>query len=173
MSLQFNNEQMTEFKRLVARYPEGKQKSALLPVLHLAQDSFGGWLPTEAMDYVAVLLNITPDHLDRYEYQFENYIASKFRMFQNADATTSCVLWADDEVIKAKIAHLAASTKLKTVSFYTKADAYITADSIQFDGAALTLADAPLKGPHNAINMAVAMLAAHEAGVSFEQILQS
>ena len=60
MSLQFNNEQMTEFKRLVARYPEGKQKSALLPVLHLAQDSFGGWLPTEAMDYVSVLLNIEP-----------------------------------------------------------------------------------------------------------------
>ncbi|MCF8406568.1 MAG: NAD(P)H-dependent oxidoreductase subunit E [Chitinophagaceae bacterium] len=60
MSLQFNNEQMTEFKRLVARYPEGKQKSALLPVLHLAQDSFGGWLPTEAMDYVAGLLAIEP-----------------------------------------------------------------------------------------------------------------
>jgi NADH-quinone oxidoreductase subunit E len=60
MSLQFNNEQMTEFKRLVARYPEGKQKSALLPVLHLAQDSFEGWLPTEAMDYVAGLLKIEP-----------------------------------------------------------------------------------------------------------------
>jgi len=61
MSLQFNNEQMTEFNRLVARYPEGKQKSALLPVLHLAQDSFGGWLPTEAMDYVASILNIEPN----------------------------------------------------------------------------------------------------------------
>ena len=60
MSLQFNNEQMTEFNRLVARYPTGKQKSALLPVLHLAQDSFGGWLPTEAMDYVANLLQIEP-----------------------------------------------------------------------------------------------------------------
>ena len=60
MSLEFNNEQMTELKRLVARYPEGKQKSALLPVLHLAQDSFGGWLPTEAMDYVASLLSIEP-----------------------------------------------------------------------------------------------------------------
>jgi NADH-quinone oxidoreductase subunit E len=46
MSLQFNNEQMTEFNRLVARYPEGKQKSALLPVLHLAQDSLAdGCLP--------------------------------------------------------------------------------------------------------------------------------
>jgi len=60
MSLQFNKEQMTELNRLVAHYPEGKQKSALLPVLHLAQDSFGGWLPTEAMDYVASLLSIEP-----------------------------------------------------------------------------------------------------------------
>ena len=60
MATIFNDTQMTEFKRLVARYPEGKQKSALLPVLHLAQDSFGGWLSTEALDYVASLLNIEP-----------------------------------------------------------------------------------------------------------------
>ncbi|MFA9206123.1 MAG: NADH-quinone oxidoreductase subunit NuoE [Burkholderiaceae bacterium] len=60
MSLEFNNEQMTEFNRLVAHYPEGKQKSALLPALNLAQDSFGGWLPTEAMDYIAGLLQIEP-----------------------------------------------------------------------------------------------------------------
>jgi UDP-N-acetylmuramoylalanine--D-glutamate ligase len=122
---------------------------------------------------VAVLLNITPDHLDRYEYKFENYIASKFRIFQNADASTSCVFWADDEVLKANLAKIATSARLKTVSFNTKADAYITADKIQFEGAELNLADAPLKGPHNAINMAVAMLAAHEAGVSFTQMLQS
>lgn len=122
---------------------------------------------------VAVLLNITPDHLDRYEYQFENYIASKFRIFQNADASTSCVFWADDEVIQSNLAKIPASATLKTVSFQQKAHAYITAEKIQFDGAELYLADAPLKGPHNAINMAVAMLAAHEAGVSFDQILQS
>jgi UDP-N-acetylmuramoylalanine--D-glutamate ligase len=122
---------------------------------------------------VAVLLNITPDHLDRYEYKFENYIASKFRIFQNADASTSCVFWADDEVLKANLAKIATSAHQKTVSFNTKADAYITADKIQFEGAELNLADAPLKGPHNAINMAVAMLAAHEAGVSFTQMLQS
>ncbi|MFA9198608.1 MAG: UDP-N-acetylmuramoyl-L-alanine--D-glutamate ligase [Aquirufa sp.] len=122
---------------------------------------------------VAVLLNITPDHLDRYEYQFENYIASKFRIFQNADASTSCVFWADDEVIQSNLAKIPASATFKTVSFQQKAHAYITAEKIQFDGAELLLADAPLKGPHNAINMAVAMLAAHEAGVSFSQILQS
>ena len=60
MAYIFNDTQMAEFKRLVARYPEGKQKSALLPVLHLAQDSFDGWLPTEALDYVASLLQIEP-----------------------------------------------------------------------------------------------------------------
>jgi UDP-N-acetylmuramoylalanine--D-glutamate ligase len=122
---------------------------------------------------VAVLLNITPDHLDRYEYKFENYIASKFRIFQNADTSTSCVFWADDEVIKSNLAKIPGSANLKTVSFQQNAHAFITAEKIQFDGAELPLADAPLKGPHNAINMSVAMLAAHEAGVSFKQILQS
>jgi UDP-N-acetylmuramoylalanine--D-glutamate ligase len=123
---------------------------------------------------VAVLLNITPDHLDRYEYKFENYIASKFRIFQNADAGTSCVFWADDQVVKANLAKLAENAQVKTVSFNTQSDAYITEDKIQFKGGAeLVLADAPLKGPHNAINMAVAMLAAHEAGLTFTQILKS
>lgn len=58
--MKFNDIQIQEFKRLVARYPVGKQKSALLPVLHLAQDSFGGWLSSETMDYVAELLSIEP-----------------------------------------------------------------------------------------------------------------
>lgn len=56
----FNDTQMQEFNRLVARYPSDKQKSALLPVLHFAQDTFGGWLSAETMDYVAELLNIKP-----------------------------------------------------------------------------------------------------------------
>ena len=122
---------------------------------------------------VAVLLNITPDHLDRYEYKFENYIASKFRIFQNANAHTPCIFWTDDEVITANLNKFPSSAALKRVSFNGPADAYITSDKIQFDGATLLLADAPLKGPHNAINMSVAMLAAHEAGVSFAQILAS
>ena len=57
-SIQFNDTQLAEFKRLVDRYPQEYQKSALLPVLHLAQESFGGWLSAETMDYVAELLNI-------------------------------------------------------------------------------------------------------------------
>ena len=100
MSLQFNNEQMTEFKSLVARYPEGKQKSALLPVLHLAQDSFGGWLPTEAMDYVASLLEIEP--IEVYE------VATFYTMFNlkptgkfvfEVCRTGPCMLVGSDEII--------------------------------------------------------------------------
>lgn len=58
--MKFNDTQLKEFSRLVTRYPQDKQKSALLPVLHLAQDTFGGWLSSDTMDYVASLLNIEP-----------------------------------------------------------------------------------------------------------------
>ncbi|HZY79859.1 MAG TPA: NAD(P)H-dependent oxidoreductase subunit E, partial [Cyclobacteriaceae bacterium] len=49
----FSPETLELVKKIMARYPEGKQKSALLPVLHIAQSEFGGWLSTETMDYVA------------------------------------------------------------------------------------------------------------------------
>jgi len=68
---------------------------------------------------VAVLLNITPDHLDRYEYKFENYIFSKFRMFQNATEKTTCIYWADDEVIKQHLGRIPA-TQQKRSAFSAK-----------------------------------------------------
>jgi NADH-quinone oxidoreductase subunit E len=58
--LSFPPEKIAKVKELIARYPDGKQKSAILPILHLAQEHFGGWLSTEVMDYVAELLNILP-----------------------------------------------------------------------------------------------------------------
>lgn len=57
----------------MARYPEGKQKSAVIPVLHLAQKEFGGWLSVETMDYVASLLNMLP--IEVYE------VATFYSMF--------------------------------------------------------------------------------------------
>jgi len=56
---EFSPEAMQEVSRIIAQYPEGKQKSALLPVLHIAQTEFG-WLSTETMDYVARLLHLHP-----------------------------------------------------------------------------------------------------------------
>ena len=58
MSVQFSEKAFNKFNEIVARYPEGKQKSALLPVLHLAQEQFGNWLDVPVMDYVAELLKL-------------------------------------------------------------------------------------------------------------------
>jgi NADH-quinone oxidoreductase subunit E len=98
--VKFSEAQLAEVKRLVARYPEGKQKSALLPVLHLAQDSFGGWLSTETMDYVAELLQITP--IEVYEvatfYSMYNTKPVGKYMFEVCQ-TGPCMLRGSDDII--------------------------------------------------------------------------
>lgn len=60
MSIAFPEKKLNRVKELVSHYPDGKQKSALIPVLHLAQEENDGWLSVEWMDYVADLLQITP-----------------------------------------------------------------------------------------------------------------
>ncbi|MFZ4616421.1 MAG: NADH-quinone oxidoreductase subunit NuoE [Rectinemataceae bacterium] len=69
----FSPSALGELGRIVSHYPEGKQKSALIPVLHLAQAELGGWLSVPVMDYVASLLSITP--IEVYE------VASFYTMF--------------------------------------------------------------------------------------------
>lgn len=56
----FSEDKLQAVREIVARYPEGKQKSALIPVLHLAQEANGGWLSAEAMDHVAEVLGLKP-----------------------------------------------------------------------------------------------------------------
>jgi NADH-quinone oxidoreductase subunit E len=58
--VQFSNEKLNKVNELISHYPAGKQKSALLPVLHIAQEEFGNWLDVPVMDYVAELLQIKP-----------------------------------------------------------------------------------------------------------------
>ncbi|MFL9481260.1 NADH-quinone oxidoreductase subunit NuoE [Chitinophagaceae bacterium LWZ2-11] len=98
--IKFSEEQLKEFNRLVARYPEGKQKSALLPVLHLAQESFGGWLSADTMDYVAELLQITP--IEVYEvatfYSMYNLKPIGRYMFEVCQ-TGPCMLRGSDDII--------------------------------------------------------------------------
>src|SRR5215211_1853372 len=57
---QFSEQKLAEVQQIIERYPAGKHKSALLPILHLAQEEFGGWLSVESMDYVATLLQLEP-----------------------------------------------------------------------------------------------------------------
>ena len=60
MTPRFSQEKLNKVNELISRYPQGKQKSALLPILHLAQQEFGGWLDVSTMDYVASLLQLQP-----------------------------------------------------------------------------------------------------------------
>ena len=73
MNIEFSQEKLQKVQQIVNRYPQGKQKSALLPVLHLAQQEFGGWLDVPVMDYVAGLLKIEP--IEVYE------VASFYSMY--------------------------------------------------------------------------------------------
>ncbi|MBS1565642.1 MAG: NAD(P)H-dependent oxidoreductase subunit E [Bacteroidetes bacterium] len=96
----FSETELKEVERLVSRYPEGKQKSALLPVLHLAQDTFGGWLSVESMDYVASLLKLEP--IEVYEvatfYSMYNLKPVGKYMFEVCQ-TGPCMLNGSDDII--------------------------------------------------------------------------
>jgi NADH-quinone oxidoreductase subunit E len=58
--MRFSEDKLQKVNEIIARYPEGKQKSALIPILHIAQEENNGWLSVEAMDYVASLLQLKP-----------------------------------------------------------------------------------------------------------------
>ena len=58
--VQFSSQRLQQVQTIIARYPDGKEKSALLPILHMAQEDFGGWLDVPVMDYVASLLKLQP-----------------------------------------------------------------------------------------------------------------
>lgn len=101
MSVQFSEKAMQEVKRIVNFYPEGKQKSAVIPVLHLAQQEFGGWLSTETMDYVASVLNLKP--IEVYEvatfYSMYNLKPVGRYMFEVCQ-TGPCMLNGSDDIVK-------------------------------------------------------------------------
>lgn len=79
----FSDAAMALAQKIIRRYPEGRQKSALLPILHLAQAEFGGWLSPGAMDYVASILGIKP--IEVYE------VASFYTMY-NLRPVGRCLL---------------------------------------------------------------------------------
>lgn len=98
--MKFSEEKLKEVERLIARYPAGKQKSALLPILHLAQQEFGGWLDVPVMDYVASLLQLAP--IEVYEvatfYSMYNLKPVGKYMFEVCQ-TGPCMLNGSDDII--------------------------------------------------------------------------
>ena len=100
MSLQFSEKKHAEIQEIINRYPDGKHKSALIPVLHLAQEEFGGWLDVPVMDYVAEVLKITP--IEVYEvatfYSMYNMKPVGKHLFEVCQ-TGPCMLRGSDEII--------------------------------------------------------------------------
>jgi NADH-quinone oxidoreductase subunit E len=98
--VQFSEEKLNKVKEIIARYPEGKQKSALIPVLHLAQEAFGGWLSAETMDYVAGLLQL--ESIEVYEvatfYSMFNLKPVGTYLFEVCQ-TGPCMVSGSDQII--------------------------------------------------------------------------
>src|SRR6476469_5557372 len=98
--MNFSPDKLNKVQEIIARYPQGRQKSALLPVLHLAQEEFGGWLSVEAMDYVASLLKLEP--IEVYEvatfYSMYNMKPVGKYVFEVCQ-TGPCMLRGSDDII--------------------------------------------------------------------------
>lgn len=133
---------------------------------------------------VAVLMNITPDHLDRYDYSFQNYVDSKMRITQNQHSRAAFIYSADDAVITAEIAkHSEMRMRQLPFAAHTAVasgagDAFLMADgefTARVGKQALTIATSKMKikGLHNAYNAMAAALATMAAGVDVEQIERS
>ena len=124
---------------------------------------------------IAILLNITPDHLDRYDYTMQNYVNSKFQIIENMTRQEYFIYYSDDEVITEEIKTRSVVPYQIPVSL--KAD---SEGSVHFDGAKMNFklkeqftiaqSDTTLKGPHNLVNTMAAVTAAYHAGVSVDGI---
>jgi len=128
---------------------------------------------------IAILLNISEDHLDRYNYQFENYIKSKFRIIENQTAQDYFIYCIDDEVIVKHLELLTTNTNPLPFSMKqeVKKGGYIKNDQmmlkIQEERVTMSIYDFALKGKHNAYNSMAASIAATTLGIRKEKIREA
>ena len=128
---------------------------------------------------IAILLNITEDHLDRYNYQFENYIKSKFRIIENQTEKDCFIYCIDDEVIVKQLELLTTHTNLLPFSMKQelKKGGYIKNEQmmlkIQEERVTMSIYDFALKGKHNAYNTMAASIAATTLGIRKEKIREA
>jgi len=134
---------------------------------------------TEFKADIAILLNITPDHLDRYDYNFQNYVDSKFRITQNQTAEDSFIFWENDPVIKAELAkrNIQSTMYPFAIERTEKTKAFIENDEliIQTLKSLFTMptTELALQGIHNTYNSMAAGLTASIVNVRKEGIRQS
>lgn len=128
---------------------------------------------------IAVLTNITEDHLDRYEYKFENYINSKFKIIQNQTNNDYFIYNDDDEIITNKLKTLFPNTNPLPFSMKheIKKGGYIKGDQmmlrIQEERVSMSIYDFALKGKHNNYNTMAAGIAAATLGIRKDKIREA
>ena len=128
---------------------------------------------------IAILLNISEDHLDRYNHQFENYIKSKFRIIENQTLEDYFIYCIDDETIVKHLELLTINTNPLPFSMKqeVKKGGYIKNDQmmlkIQEERVTMSIYDFALKGKHNAYNTMAASIAATTLGIRKEKIREA
>ena len=110
---------------------------------------------------VAILLNITPDHLDRYEFKFQNYVDAKFRITRNQRKEDAFIYWAEDPVIDREMKKLQLGATLYPFGFNMPSPLPVGEDELA------------LKGKHNRLNSMAATLAAQVVGIKNDVIRES
>ena len=127
---------------------------------------------------IAILLNITPDHLDRYDFKFENYAAAKMRIIQNQTQEDSFIYWNDDPVIKKELEKY----DIKAVQYpfselketgsigYIEEGQYVIEKPTPFN---MEQEELSLTGKHNIYNSLAAGIASNISGIRKESIRKS
>ena len=126
---------------------------------------------------VAVLMNITPDHLDRYGYEMQNYINAKFRILQNQQPDDAFVYWNDDPIIKKELPKYRhgrlypfSENKNGDTVAYTHEEKLIFTEPTPFN---MELEELSLTGKHNLYNSMAAGISANVAGIQKEKIREA
>ena len=110
---------------------------------------------------VAILLNITPDHLDRYDFKFQNYIDAKFRITRNQTKEDSFIYWAEEPVIDREMKKIQLGATLYPYGFSVPNPLPVGEEEMA------------LKGRHNVLNSMAATIAANVVGIKNEVIRES
>ncbi len=133
---------------------------------------------------VSVIMNITPDHLDRYDHKMQNYIDAKMRILQNQDQNDSFIFWNEDPIVTKEI-EKRKPLRMKLIPFTGKTlkemgDKPLTPGAYLKDGKMVVnlvdqlididMEDLPLPGPHNLYNTMAATISAGIAGIKKEAI---
>ena len=128
---------------------------------------------------IAILLNITPDHLDRYDHQFQNYVDAKFRITQNQTAQDAFIYWSEDPVIDREIARIQPQATLYPFGSnqqnvaYTDGSQMTIQSNPQAPALQIPISEISLQGKHNQYNSMAAGLAAQILNIHNDVIRES